>query len=576
MSKTPRPYQVEQYNAVRDAYRRGLKRVVVDAGTGTGKSVLFSLTARDTVAKGGRVLLLVNRDNLCKQAAEHLGSVCGRYPSIEKGLEIASHFEPIVVGSVQSMQGERLKKWNPNWFRLIIVDEVHQAASKTYRAILSQFPDAYWLGVTATVERHDGQGVFFHFQEIVHEFPLIQRSDIVVTTPSQRRKFSRLTDAEKFIDKLPDAEAIRAKVSEEVIPGAIDQGWLVPLKFQQLPVPVTLDEEIANTKGEIDEETQAFALEPYLQKLGIALKENIEQLKTVAFLPDCESSMAFAQILRDCGVKAEHIEGVGNRKVYEKGPDGKCLRDASGNKIVKLTRKFTQADYDGVIERWKSGEIQVVTNASILYIGFDYIYIACVALLRLIKSTPFLKQCIGRGTRPVPHYDGRTVDNCATLEERKELIATGPKPFCKVLDLMLQCDEHNFAKPPDLIADFHDGKKKKEDNVKGQGPVDLELMNETFRKTRVSELEEKLRKVAEKVANQARKKSKATTIYLHDIIRRPVSATDVPATTKQMDFIHSLVKRSGIEFPKDIDTTKLTTRQASRIIGRLLPKKETA
>lgn len=136
MDKTARDYQLGEYHAVRDAFRSGLKRVVVDAATGTGKSVLFSFICRDVVKKSGRVLLLVNRDNLCKQAAEHLGAVCGRPPSIEKAGEIGSRFENVIVGSVQSMQGKRLKEWDPDWFRLIIVDEVHLAASKTYRAIL--------------------------------------------------------------------------------------------------------------------------------------------------------------------------------------------------------------------------------------------------------------------------------------------------------------------------------------------------------------------------------------------------------------------------------------------------------
>lgn len=572
IARTARPYQVEQYNAVRAAHKRGLKRVVVEAATGVGKSVLFSLIARDVVKKGGRVLLLVNRDNLCKQAASHLGKVCGKAPSIEKGDEIGSRFAMVVVGSIQSLQGKRLSDWPVGHFKYIIIDECHIAASPTVRKILKHFEDAYWLGVTATVERHDKSGVFFHFQEVVHEFPLIKRTDLVVSHGMNRRKFSKLRDAEKYIDKLPEATALKCEISEESIHGAIDEGWLVPIKFHQLPVGISVT---SDEMAKMTEDEESKKIERYLKQLSFALKDNIGDTKTLAFLPDCESSMAYAQMLRDIGVRAEHVEGVGTREVYEKDADGKCVKDAQGRKIVKETRKFSQEDYNGVIERWKSGETQVVTNATILYIGFDYPAIACVALLRIIKSTPMIKQCIGRGTRTMPDAFGRTVDNFDTAEDRKSFIAQSLKPSCTVLDLALQCDEHDFSSPPCLISDYHDKAKKiQEVSAGGSSEVDLEFANNNFQKSRVTELQAKLLKMAEKLANRARKKGKATSVFLHDILKTPIRDFDVPASYPQINYIKSLARDRKID-ESMLHLDKLTKYQASRIIGRLQPKKVT-
>lgn len=568
---TPRAYQQEAIDSVLDAFRRGVKRVVIAHATGLGKAVEFSYLAKYASDRGWPVLILVDRDNLCKQAANHLWNVCKRIPSIEKGQEKGSLTSKVVVGSVQTLQGERLAAWPKGHFRLILVDECHKSTSSEFRAILSHFADAYYVGFTATVERHDKQGIFFHFEEIVHEMPIIERSDIVVRTGSESKRFAHVRDAEKYIDKLPVSLALSARIEEQVIPGGIDQGWLVPLKFHQLPVPVTIDETLAS-KTNLTEEEESFALEPYLKKLAIALKDNIGNRKTLVFLPDCESSMAFAQILRDLGVKADHVEGVGQRKVYEKDADGKCVRDTKGERIVKTTRTFKQEEYDGVIARWKSGEIQVVTNATILYIGFDYPEIDCVVMLRLIRSTPMIMQCMGRGTRTVKDELGYGVDDFKTAEERKAFIASSPKPNCLILDMLLQMDDHNFSSPPDIIADYREKKAKTEATPKNNMPVDLEEMSQNFRKSRLTELEEKLRKVAEKVANQARKKGKESQLFLADILKSPTRGFEIPATSKQMDYIHALLRKSGKEFPAEVDTAKLTKNQASRIIARLLPK----
>src|SRR5699024_1301681 len=55
---------------------------------------------------------------------------------------------------------EHLKGFKKDEFDLIIVDEFHHAAAKTYQKVIDYFEPAFLLGLTATPERTDGQDVF--------------------------------------------------------------------------------------------------------------------------------------------------------------------------------------------------------------------------------------------------------------------------------------------------------------------------------------------------------------------------------------------------------------------------------
>jgi superfamily II DNA or RNA helicase len=563
-----RPYQTDCYHAARAALLRGLKRIVLSLCTGAGKTIIFSMIARDAVKKGGKVLVLVNRDNLCSQAAEKLGKICSELPDMEKAERRGSRLSSVVVGSVQTMQGKRLKEWNANHFALVIVDECHGLASKQFKAICNHFKDAYWVGVTATPDRSDGKGIFFFFQEIAYELPLVTRSDVTITVGDSVKRFANQSDAEKFLDRMSEKDIIRAKIGEDVIEGAINLGWLSPIKIRSLPVPLEIDEKTAHSK-ELTEEEEARVISPHLWKLANAMKKEIGAMKTLCFLPDCESSMAFAQMLRNIGIKAAHVEGVGSRKVFEKDDEGKIVKDANGEGVVKLTRKFTRAEYDEVYEKFKTGEIQVVCNSQIWYIGFDMPDIECVAPLRLIKSTTMFRQIVGRGTRVVAN-----VDACETAEQRKAAIAASRKPFMLLLDLMIQCEDHDFASPSLLISNEGDDVKRKPTKPQQFVSDDVEMMGEKARKKTVGDLNEKLKRMAELVAERASMQKKKREIFIHDIIQRPVAIDSVTASEKQIGYLKFLLRQTGVNLPDGMMPETMSKGKASALISRLLSRQK--
>lgn len=136
-----RPYQKECVDVI-----NGLNKgsYLVTMATGLGKTVVMSMLERK-----GRTLILSHRDELVHQPIKYFDCPCG----IEKG-SVTSNGEEVVSASVQSMV-RRLNKFNPDDFDLIITDEAHHAAAKTYRKIYDYFRPRLHIGFTATPNRFD-------------------------------------------------------------------------------------------------------------------------------------------------------------------------------------------------------------------------------------------------------------------------------------------------------------------------------------------------------------------------------------------------------------------------------------
>lgn len=155
---TQRPYQIECEQAIMDA---GPGRHLIALATGLGKTVIFT-----HLKNVGRVLILSHRDELVRQPEKYYGNAV-RF-GVEKADEHASD-EEVVSASVQSLsQDARLKRFSPDAFETIIVDEAHHAAAPTYRKILDYFTGAKRiLGFTATPRRGDSIGLSCVFDDII-------------------------------------------------------------------------------------------------------------------------------------------------------------------------------------------------------------------------------------------------------------------------------------------------------------------------------------------------------------------------------------------------------------------------
>lgn len=158
-----RDYQQKQIIDIREAFARH-RRVLDVLPTGGGKTLEFSYIADGVQRKGKRVGIFAHRRELLRQISKALdmfGVPHAVLNADSRGMPRA----PVLVASVFTFINRM--KHCPE-LDLIIVDEAHHAAiGTTWGRIISQFPKARILGVTATPLRLDGKGLADSFDHMV-------------------------------------------------------------------------------------------------------------------------------------------------------------------------------------------------------------------------------------------------------------------------------------------------------------------------------------------------------------------------------------------------------------------------
>ena len=123
-------------------------RSLIQLPTGMGKTVCFALLIKELQK---RSLIIAHRQELLTQAAQKLVDV-----GIDGTIDIVLQSQPDPyadhwVASIQTiMRGDRLDLVKPE---IIIIDEAHHSAAKSYITLIERFPDVPIFGFTATPTR---------------------------------------------------------------------------------------------------------------------------------------------------------------------------------------------------------------------------------------------------------------------------------------------------------------------------------------------------------------------------------------------------------------------------------------
>lgn len=158
---TLRDYQQDLFKRIHEAMRRRVRRALVVAPTGAGKTVLFSYLANKCNTAGSRIYILVHRQELVTQTSRTL-----RGFGVPHGI-IAGGITPDMTHLVQVAMVQTLANRKLPAPKLIVVDEAHHATSGSYAKVVAAYPDAFVIGFTATPERLDGRGLSEVFDEIL-------------------------------------------------------------------------------------------------------------------------------------------------------------------------------------------------------------------------------------------------------------------------------------------------------------------------------------------------------------------------------------------------------------------------
>lgn len=154
---TPRPSQVEALQALKDTFEEGYSKAMVVMATGLGKTYLAGFFAQHFK----RILFVAHREEILEQAKESFKNIMpeksyGLYYSKEKSPEADCLFASIYTVGME----RHFERFSPNHFDLIIVDEFHHAAAKSYMKLINYFKPKFLLGITATPDRMDGKDVY--------------------------------------------------------------------------------------------------------------------------------------------------------------------------------------------------------------------------------------------------------------------------------------------------------------------------------------------------------------------------------------------------------------------------------
>jgi len=163
-----RDYQQDALQQLADLRQNGKTIAIIDHATGAGKTIV---AIHDAKIIGGRTLYVAHRRNLIKQTLKVFQQ---EWP--EKNVTFFSPNEPTcnahnVMASMQSL-AKNLTLFKPDDFDYIIIDEAHHAPAASYEKILEYFSPRFTIGLTATLERLDGQSVLEIFQNKAHRLSL--------------------------------------------------------------------------------------------------------------------------------------------------------------------------------------------------------------------------------------------------------------------------------------------------------------------------------------------------------------------------------------------------------------------
>lgn len=157
-----RPYQEEGARLIREAYAQRKRAPLYVLPTGGGKTVLFAHVAHAAASKNNRVLILSHRIELVDQISGALAAADTAHGFIAAGYSSAP--EQCMIASVSTLLRRLERVSEP---QLIIVDEAHHARSETWEHILTRWPRAKLLGVTATPVRTSGEGLGKIFDHLI-------------------------------------------------------------------------------------------------------------------------------------------------------------------------------------------------------------------------------------------------------------------------------------------------------------------------------------------------------------------------------------------------------------------------
>lgn len=283
MAISLRSYQQAIIDELRERLRNGAKSVLVQGPTGMGKTVIAAFMMDSLRSKGFRAWFACHRRELIRQTSLSFSKFGIDHAFIAAGFP-ADPRQLIQIAGVQTLANrhERLEK--P---KVILWDECHHISAGSWSAIRRGQPEAIHIGLSATPERLDGQGLDEHFETMI-------------LGPTVR--------------------------------SLIDQGSLCPYR---LFAPAGVDLSSVHTvAGDYNRGELSTAMDkPAITGDVVAHYQRLcSGKRAVAFCASIQHSEHVAQAFRDAGIPAAHVDGETEPSLRDLR-----MREFAEGKILVLT-----------------------------------------------------------------------------------------------------------------------------------------------------------------------------------------------------------------------------------------------
>lgn len=348
-----RLYQLACMRALDSALLLGKRRFLIELPTGCGKTDLVVLYIKRLLQAGHaeRVLFLVDRESLAKQALEAIQDLLPDYSSYWLKAGTAPQHKQITVVLLQTMMS-RYESFTSGYFDVVVADEAHRSIYGAWRPAL-EFFDAFHIGLTATPARY--------IERNTYEFYHCDGNQPDFSHPIEQAFADGHLIPYKFAEGITEllADPFEAD-GEEYDPAAFEREWTN-----------------AETNELMMREFDRLAHENF-RELAPGLKDSDGPGKAIVFAITKNHATRLAKILNDLHPEAKgHYAEIITSDIAD--PDA-------------MIRKFKREPYP-----------RVAVSVGMLDTGFDCREVLHLVLCRRVRSPILYQQMRGRGTRTAPH-----------------------------------------------------------------------------------------------------------------------------------------------------------------------------
>ena len=331
-----RPYQEEALRAIRETVGQGVKRLVVQAPTGSGKTLLAAALVEGALRKGNRMAFVVPAISLIDQTCEMFWKEGIREIGvIQADHQLTNWSKPVQVCSIQTVRSRRVYPEAAT----VVIDEVHQLHQEHIK----------WMGRLKTPKDPEDAP------------PIVEATDGWANVPFIGLSATPWT---KGLGRYFESLQVMSTTQD-----LIEAGYLSKFKVFAADHPDLSG--VKTVRGDYHEGQLADVMlqSPLVANVVETWRARWGKDKTLLFAVDRAHAQTLQARFQDAGIRC------GYQDAYTPGLERTALKRAFHN-----------------------GELQVIANIGTLTTGVDW-DVRCLILARPTKSEMLFVQIIGRCLR---------------------------------------------------------------------------------------------------------------------------------------------------------------------------------